>query len=121
MSLALSAAAIFAAVICLIHVIAGGREVHVPIQAHGLPPGLRAISAVLWHAVTVILIVMAGATAWLAMRPEPGLAVALIAICLGWAGLFVWYGLRQLGTVRDMPQWGLFLALAGLIGWGMWG
>ena len=90
-------------------------------QASGLPVGLRAISAVLWHAVTVILLVMGAGAAWLAHRPEPGLALALIAICLGWSGLFLWYGRRMLGSVLPMPQWALFLPLALLIGWGSWG
>ena len=107
--------------LCAIHVVAGGREVHQPMQRSDLPLDLRAFSAVLWHAVTVVLLVMAAGTAWLAVWPDSGLALVLIAICLGWALLFVWYGQRMLGRLMPMPQWISFLVLAALIGWGTWG
>lgn len=119
MSVAMIVASALSALTFGIHVWMGGPEIHRPIQGSSLSTGLRAISAVLWHAVTVVLAVMAGATAWLVVADEPGLAWTLIAICVGWAGLFVWYGWSRLGSLKPMPQWVIFLALAGLIGVGM--
>ena len=56
----LAAAALMAATFGL-HVFGGGPEFHHPIQASSLDLPLRAISAVLWHAVTVTLALQAAA------------------------------------------------------------
>lgn len=121
MSVLLFTASAASFAICGLHVVGGGAEIHRPIQASALAVPLRAISAVLWHAVTVVLLVMGVGSAWLGLHPEPGLAVTLMAICVGWSGLFLWYGRRMLNGVMALPQWILFLPLAVLIGWGMWG
>jgi hypothetical protein len=116
----LAAAGLMAATTAL-HVIGGGAEFHAPIQSalHDLP--LRAISGVLWHFVTLMLAVQAIALVWLARHAERGLAALLVAIQIGFAGLFLFYGQTMLGTVWALAQWTIFLVLAGLIGWGQWG
>ena len=120
MSIVLATAACYALAICALHVIGGGATIHRPIQRSMLPLELRAISAVIWHLVTAVLFLMGLALAWLSVRPEPGLAMVLIAICLSWAAVFIWYGHSMLGSLKPMPQWVLFLSLAGLIAAGMW-
>ena len=47
----------------LLHVIGGGAEFYQPIQASAMEPPLRAISEVLWHAVTLLLAAQAVALA----------------------------------------------------------
>lgn len=97
------AAAVGMAATTLLHVFGGGPEVHQPIQASALELPLRAVAAVLWHAVTGLL------------------AVLLVAIQIGFAGLFLFYGQTMLGTVWTLGQWTIFAVLAVLIVWGQWG
>lgn len=94
-----------------VHVFMGGPEIYDPILASDLSEYLRAMSAVLWHAVTVVLLVFAAAAVWIAMRPNRDLALVLIAIQVGFAGLFLFYGQTQLGTLWIMPQWVIFLCV----------
>jgi hypothetical protein len=95
----------------LIHVIAGGKGVHAPLQAALTDPGLAAFAALLWHAVTVVLAVSAVGIWVLANRQDPALEAILSAIQLGLAALFIFYGLTRLGTLFLMPQWIIFLAI----------
>lgn len=104
-----------------VHVFLGGPEIHQVIQASGLPLGLRAISAVLWHAVTVILLVFSAGCFWMVRHDNPALAVVISAVQLGFAALFLVYGIWMLGTVWLMPQWIIFLLVPALIGMGLRG
>jgi hypothetical protein len=113
----LCAAGLMAATFFL-HVIGGGRELHVPIQASSLDLPLRAISAVIWHMVSALLALQAVALIWLARHPNRPMSTLLIAIQVAFAGLFLFYGQTMFGTVWVMGQWTIFLALAGLIAWG---
>ena len=113
----LVAAVLTAATFC-IHVFSGGPEIHRPIQNSALAPILRCISAVLWHGISIVLLVFALALAWMAWHPNLPLAVTMIVIQLGFAGLFLYYGLRITGSVWPAPQWVIFIGLSGLIAWG---
>ncbi len=115
--MALSAALLL--LTCYVHVFAGGPEIHLPIQASELSLELRAISAVLWHAVTVILLTFAAAAIWVALRPNRDLVMLLIAVQIGFAGLFLYYGQMLLGTVWPMPQWIIFLTIPAIMGIGL--
>ena len=42
----------------------------------------------------------------------------VFAALAGFAGMFLFYGLTDLGTLWPMPQWIIFLAVAGLMVWG---
>lgn len=116
----LAAATVMAATTQL-HVIGGGAEFYQPIQTSAMEPPLRAISAVLWHAVTLLLAVQAVALVWLARHPDRAMATLLVAIQICFAGLFLFYGQTMLGTVWTLAQWTIFTILAGLIVWGQWG
>ncbi len=116
----LAAAALMAAT-CGLHVIGGGAEFHAPIQASPLDLPLRAVSAVVWHFVTVMLALQALALVWLARHPDRAMAALLTAIQIGFAGLFLFYGQTMLGTIWTLGQWTIFLVLALLIVWGQWG
>ena len=97
----------------------GGPEVHLPIQQSELSLELRALSAVLWHAVTVILTIFAIAAFFSARRKNADLGIIMIAVQVGFAGLFVYYGLALLGTLWLMPQWIIFLAISVVMGIGV--
>lgn len=103
----------------LIHVFGGGPEIHEPIQASELAPLLKGISAVIWHAITAILVVNAFALLWCARDPNRPLEVTILAVQLSFIGLFWFYGLTMFGTLMQMPQWILFGGISILIvaGW----
>ena len=98
----------------LLHLFGGGPEVHAPLQAALTDPLLAAFATVLWHAVTVVLAVLAGGLWVLAQRRDPALEAILSGIQLGLAALFVFYGVTRLGTVMPMNQWIIFLAIPAL-------
>lgn len=103
----------------LVHVFAGGPEVMVPLRASDVPPLPNAVLHVVWHMVTLMLAVMAGALAYLVHNRNVVLALVLIALNLGTALIFVGYGAALLGTLAPMPQWTIFLAMAGVIAMGL--
>ncbi len=95
----------------LVHVFAGGPEVHTGLLAAVSDPGLAAFVSILWHFVTVFLGVATLALAWLARHPDPALEATLAALQIGAAALFIFYGAIQLGTLWLMPQWVIFLLI----------
>lgn len=94
-----------------LHVFGGGPEIHVPIQNSELAIELRAISAVLWHAVTVILVVFTAGYLWSARMGGRSIVALMGVTQVGFAGLFVYYGTTLLGSVWPMPQWIIFLSV----------
>jgi hypothetical protein len=102
----------------LIHVFAGGRGVHAPMQAALTDPGLAAFASLLWHAVTVMLAVSAVGLWSLARRRDAVLEAVLSSMHIGLAALFIFYGLTRLGTLTLMPQWIIFLAIPALTRFG---
>lgn len=116
----MAAASLLLCVTAAVHVFLGGPEIHHVVQAtDALPIEIRAISAVLWHAVTVVLLVLATGCLWLIGHPNPPLANVMIAVQLGFAGLFVFYGMARLQTLWIMPQWIIFLLIPAVMGLGM--
>lgn len=113
------AAAFIAGITVFLHVIGGGAEVQTPIQDSALSPFLKAISLVIWHVITVMLVVMAISLAWCARHENKPLEAAILAINFGFIGLFLFYGLSELGEIKSMAQWVIFTAIAALqiIGW----
>lgn len=107
------------ALTCLVHVFAGGPEVMEPLRASDVAAVPDAVLHVVWHMVTLMLAVMAGALAYLGHTRNGALAVTLIALNLGTAVIFVGYGALRLGTLAPMPQWTIFLVIAGVIAVGL--
>lgn len=113
------AASALMAITTAVHVFSGGPEIHVPIQASSLSADLRAISAVIWHAITVILAGFAVALVWLSLKRNEPLAWLIIGVQLGFAALFIFYGLTMLDSLWPMPQWIVFLIIPTIMLWGM--
>jgi len=99
-----------------LHIIGGGREVHVPVLESELSTGLKAILSIIWHAITAILAINGAALLWAAASPELQKPLVLLVSFqyLAFAILFIFYGWIRLGTLLPMPQWIIFIALAGL-------
>ncbi len=110
----LAAGAVLAATAAL-HVFAGGPEIHQPIQGSALSAPLRAISAVLWHTVTALIVICAVALMWCSRHRNPALEWVILALNLSFAGLFLFYGLTLLGNISEMPQWVLFVLPSALM------
>ena len=111
--------AAFMTLITGVHVIGGGPEYHAEYQSTLPTAHLTSMAGVLWHAITVNLAVMSVSLFWLARNPSAPLAAALSAIQIGWAVLFLYYGLTQLGSPWPMPQWIPFLLIPLLTFYGL--
>ena len=111
-----AAAGVLSSVTLAVHLFAGGPEVHDPLLAAGPSVILQTYITVLWHAVSVILainsLVLLAAARRTQMGPWPVWLVC--AQYAAYAGLFIAYGSRNLGTLMETPQWIIFLLIAGL-------
>ncbi len=121
MNMLLLCAGVAALALDLVHLTLGEREAHRPALASSWPAPAKALYSVLWHAATAVMALGGVALIVAAFRPEQALALAAlpIALFLSFAGLFLLYGARRLGTLKTLPQWVAFsaisaLALAGL-------
>ena len=101
-------AALMAGVLC-IHLFAGGAEYAAQYRTELSDPKLASMAMVLWHAVSVCLALLAGVYFWVAFRPNPVLVHVTSLMQLGWAALFLIYGLSWMGEIVTMPQWVLFV------------
>lgn len=106
------AAAVLLFATVLIHVFAGGPEIHQTIRHSAMPAEVRAVGSVIWHVTTWVLILMTVATAWLVRDDNRALEAMVVALHLGFAVLFIGFGLFLLGSPWPMPQWTLFLGIA---------
>lgn len=102
-----------------IHAFAGGPGINAPIQASELHEVVRAVSAVIWHALTALFVIFAVALAraarGAAREASAVLVWTILAVCLAFAGLFVGMGYALLGSLVLMPQWVIFVAIAGVL------
>lgn len=111
-------AAVLMFITVFVHIFMGGPEIYYPMLAIVDPDLLHAFVSVLWHAVTVVLICITGALVYLSYRPNQALAVTVSAIQIGFAGLFIYYGLTELGSLSPMPQWSIFIIIPAITLWG---
>lgn len=114
----MAAAAGVMAVTVVGHVVGGGPEVIDVVLAAPLPEVVRMASAVVWHGITVMLVLSALALGYLAWHENRALAVLVGAVQLGFVGLFLGYGIIGLGNVSEMPQWSVFLLMPVLMALG---
>lgn len=116
MNLWLLSAGCAALLLDLVHIFAGGREIHRPMVAAHWPAPAKAVWSVVWHAVTAMMALGGLALIAAAALPDQALALSVlpVALFLSGAGLFIVYGLRRLGTLRVLPHWIAFLAISGL-------
>ena len=118
----ITAAGALLAVTTLIHLFAGESDVHAPLRAITGNGEMGLYASVLWHAVSVVLAVMAAALLWAARAPDArqGVIWLVCAQSLGFAALFIFYGLLLTESLWRAPQWTLFVTAAGLAGAGLW-
>ncbi len=99
----------------LIHVFLGGPEVMDPIRASTLDPLVIAVTNVVWHAITLLLAIFAVALFWLSRHANRPLWALVLAMQVGFALIFLGYGIADLGTIWPMSQWVIFLGIPALM------
>jgi len=121
MNIAIAAAAALSLLTLIAHVFGGGPEIMTPVLASELTLYLKAIMLVIWHAITIILIVNSLALAYAAIKPDQRQALVTIisAQYVLWGALFVYYGLSMLGSLWPMPQWIAFFLIPALAIFGL--
>lgn len=115
------AASLLAALWMLVHAVAGGRECARPLaQDRQLPDVVRETTLLCWHLVTGCLGLMA-LFLFLGARGSEGLALAgtAMAAMMAAVGLLL-PPLRRAGYGL-LPQGWLFVPVAALGAWGLWG
>jgi hypothetical protein len=120
MNLWLLASGIAMLLLNLVHIFAGGREIHRPMVTANWPEPAKAIWSVVWHITTAMMLFGGLALVAAALRPDQALALAALPLTLTAAAtiLFIVYSLSRLGTLRILPHWIAFSAITtlGVIG-----
>ncbi len=112
MNVWLLAAGILSLVTALVHIFAGGPEIHDVVQAAPLPLVPLAAMAVIWHAVSALLVINSIVLLYVARHRRASAAlVPVLAQYLAFAVLFVVYDLWRLDSLLAMPQWTVFLVI----------
>ncbi|MCF6302816.1 MAG: hypothetical protein L3J13_06400 [Devosiaceae bacterium] len=120
-NIAVTAAAALSALTLAAHIFGGDPQYHVPAMASNLNTEEKALYSVLWHAVTVILLLNSLALGIAAkIKPCRLPLVSLVAAqYAGWGILFVYYGQTRLGELWSLPQWIAFFLIPTLALWGL--
>lgn len=117
--IAFAVPALIAALIAMIHVVAGGREIAQPLlRQSALSPSVTLTHYYCWHMATISLAGLAGCYLYAAVSEDGRILATFatsiaLAFCIWGLVLVLWRGQRH----RDMPQWILFL---GLTASGIW-
>ncbi|SFK24844.1 hypothetical protein SAMN04488518_103243 [Pseudovibrio ascidiaceicola] len=117
----LFASGILSLLLMLVHVFLGGPEIHDPVLGSTLNPRVIAVLSVVWHGITVVMLV--NGVLLLAAAYRPYLVIGVVWVVIGQYGgfalLFIFYGLSHLGNLMAMPQWVAFTIIAGCVAMGM--
>lgn len=103
----------------LVHVFVGGPELYTPLRASNLSMVEWSTLSVVWHFVSMQLLLLAVVLLYLARYRNDGLFSFVLATTIGFALLFIGYGIIDLHSVFLMPQWIAFVVVAGLMLWGV--
>lgn len=98
-----------------VHIFAGTSEIMQPIRAADLHPIVIQTAMVVWHVISLLLILMTLALAYLARQPNAALWAFIIAIQLSFTVVFLYYTLTGFGALFALPQWTVFLLTAALM------
>lgn len=116
MSYAALAAAIFAGLTCLIHLVLGGRDAARPLlNSKDLQTAPKLTNYYCWHIVTIVLALMSAGYAYLSQTYETGLAWGLLLMSVLFTGLSLGLIVKFRVSPFALPQWILFAVLS-LIG-----
>lgn len=98
------------------HLFGGTGQIMTPIaQTQSLDPAIRSISMVVWHMVTLVLLISTGAIGYLARSDNPALKGFIIASQIGFALIFLFYNIKDFGALFVLPQWTVFVLCPALM------
>lgn len=111
----------FSLVTAAIHVFMGGPEVNAPVQSSdALAPEVRATMAVVWHAITAILVLSGYVKIYAGYSGRMRSTVVFIAAqYIALTVLFMALGFSRFGSLWALPQWSLFVVILGCLGMGL--
>jgi hypothetical protein len=112
------AAALTMAVTFLVHVFVGGPELYGPLRESSLTVLEKSTFSVVWHFTSLQLLLLAAVLFYLSKFRNNALFAYALATSVGFAILFIGYGLFDLGSVWPMPQWIAFVLTSALMIWG---
>lgn len=101
--------------VSIVHLFAGTPEIMQPVLTSNVPSDVKSTQLVVWHAVSLFLVLTTIALVWMAKNKNAALWSFVMAMQLGFVGLFVVLNVSMHGALLVMPQWTVFLAIAGLM------
>ena len=101
----------------LAHVIGGAIDVHSPLYEAAGTPALMAYTSIIWHMISFTIFMFFLALLWIAYYPNRPTALLLSITQIGYAILFITYGITHLGNIWEMPQWSIFILIPALTMW----
>lgn len=112
-------AGLLMAVTFLVHVFVGGPELYDPLRMSNLSKLEQSSFSVVWHFTSLQLFLLTAALFHLATSQNKALFSFVLVTMIGFAVLFLGYGLVDLGSVWPMPQWIAFAMTSALMIWGI--
>jgi len=99
-----------------LHVIGGTPEIMAPLNNSDAPALSKGIAEVMWNQITLLLLIGTWVFWRAASRPNiaADLLQTIIVLYVGITFLFIASGISLFGSIWVMPQWTLFLVMAGL-------
>lgn len=120
MSKFIASAALVSGLTLIAHFFGGGPEYHTTAWLSDMSIDQKTIYSLLWHAITALLLVNTVALVIAArgvyQRP---LVLLVVAQYLAIGGLFIFFGLQNLGTIWQQPQWIAFTLISALAMFGL--
>jgi hypothetical protein len=109
-------AAVLMALTTIAHLFGGTVQIMTPIiETQSLDPAIRSISMVVWHMVTLVLLLTTLAIGYIARTESPALKWFIIASQIGFALIFLFYNIKDFGAIFVMPQWVAFVLCPALM------
>ena len=96
----------------LAHVFVGGTDIYMPLRKSGLALEPKATLSVVWHTISLFLVLFAGALLYLSRQYERALACLIGLSQVGFATIFFAFSLIDSGTIAFLPQWSMFALIA---------
>lgn len=113
---AMTLAAVLMAVTFLAHLVAGSAELYAPLRQSDYPAPDKSVFSVIWHFVSVLLLLMTLSLGHLSRHPSGPLFLFILLTVLAFGALFLAYSLVDFGSIWTMPQWIAFFGVAALMG-----
>lgn len=111
------AAAALSTVLTAAHIFGGTPEFLTPILETELPDDIRAVAAIVWHGVSLLLVANSAVLIGATMNTHWGRAgVGVVAAqYVGFVALFLYFGIIFLGDITALPQWVAFALISAMI------